>query len=88
MKSNAQFVPDLLGEKYFRMAAIKVEPDKMMELQEKLRYFQIDGKPVRALKYDPDFQAANREKLKENTVFVKSLPKDLTSKELHDKLEE
>ena len=38
--------------------------------------------------YPGNTEAANREKLKENTVFVKSLPKDLTSKELHDKLEE
>ena len=43
---------------------------------------------MRALKYDPDFLAANREKLKENTVFVKTLPKDIGSKDLHEKLED
>ena len=43
---------------------------------------------MRSLKYDPDFLAANRDKLKENTVFVKSLPKELTSEDFHKKLEE
>ena len=71
------------------MAAIKVqEPDKMLELQEKLRYFEVDGKPVRALKYDPSLLAANRDKLSEKTIFIKKLPKELSAKELHSKLEE
>ena len=55
IKQTVQFVPDLYQEKPFRIGAIKVEPEKLAELEEKLRYFKLDGKPVRALKYNPDF---------------------------------
>ena len=50
-----QFVPDLYQEKPFRIGAIKVEPEKISELEEKLRYFKFEGHPVRALRYNPDF---------------------------------
>ena len=79
-------MPDIYQDKPFRIGAIKVEPEKLSELEEKLRYFQFDGKPVRALRYNPDFLPQYREKLIESTIFIKHLPKDLSAKELHEKI--
>ena len=57
------------------MATIKVpELDKIKELEESLRYFEIDGKEVRTLRYDNRILAVNREKLKDSSIFIKNIP--------------
>jgi len=46
-----------------------------------MRYFEIDGKPCRALPFDRSLLGSNKEKLFDQSVFVK-LPKDILHKDL------
>ena len=75
--------------RHFRIAAIKIpEPEKINELAESLRYFEVDGKPVRSLRFDTSILAANRDKLNDQTLFVRKLPKSLSAENLHKTIEE
>lgn len=75
-----------MEERDFRQGAFKIEDGKAKEIEDLLRYFSIEGKPIRALRFDPNILAANRDKLKNRTLFMKNLPKDLIESELHEKL--
>ena len=46
-----------------------------------MRYFEIDGKPCRALPFDRSLLGSNKEKLFDQSVFVK-LPKNILHKDL------
>ena len=46
-----------------------------------MRYFEIDGKPCRALPFDRSLLGSNKEKLFDQSVFVK-LPKDILHRDL------
>jgi len=46
-----------------------------------MRYFEIDGKPCRALPFDRSLLGSNKEKLIDQSIFVK-LPKDVLHKDL------
>ena len=52
-----------------------------------MRYFEIDGKPCRALPFDRSLLGSNKEKLFDQSVFVK-LPKNILHKDLEDKFKE
>lgn len=54
---------------------------------EAMRYFEIDGKMCRALKFDKQLLGSNKEKLLNHNVFVRSIGKDLTHKDLQEKFE-
>lgn len=76
LQTPAQFIKDIT--KPFANALVRIQDTgKLDEAAEKLRYFDIDGKPCRALKYDRDILGANRQKLIENSVFVRHLPAEL-----------
>ena len=65
------------------MVAIK-NPEDWKQASEKMRYFEIGGKPCRALPFDRALLGINKETLFEQSVFVK-LPKN--NKILHEDLE-
>jgi len=46
-----------------------------------MRYFEIDGKPCRALPFDRSLLGSNKEKLFDQSIFVK-LPKDILHRDL------
>ena len=52
-----------------------------------MKYFTIDGKMCRALKFDKQLLGSNKEKLANHNVFVKSIPKNWTHKNLQEKFE-
>ena len=52
-----------------------------------MRYFEIDGKMCRALKFDKQLLGSNKEKLLNHNVFVRSIDKNLTHKDLQEKFE-
>jgi polyadenylate-binding protein len=52
-----------------------------------MRYFTIDGKQCRALQFDKQLLGNNKEKLISHNVFVKSIPKEMTHKDLQTKFE-
>ena len=90
MTTPAQFVPDPYDIKHFRVCAVKfnLSDEEFDKAADKLRFFEIEGKPVRALKYDPQILSANRESLNKYNVFVKGIPKDMKAKDLYDRLNE
>lgn len=73
-------------ERYFDTAIIKVDnienSAKFHEACDKLKYFEIDGKPCRALPYDRDILGQNRQKMNERNVFVKKLPEGMKAADL------
>jgi hypothetical protein len=76
LQNPAQFLKDIT--KPFANAMVRInDTSKLDSCAEKLRYFEIDGKPCRALKFDRDLLGANRQKLIENSVFIRKLPEDL-----------
>jgi RNA recognition motif-containing protein len=52
-----------------------------------MRYFEIDGKPCRALPFDRSLLGSNKEKLFDQSVFVK-LPKNILRKDLENSFSE
>ena len=82
LQNPAQFLKDIT--KPFANAMVRInDTSKLDQCAEKLRYFDIDGKPCRALKFDRDLLGANRQKLIENSVFIRGLPEDLKAEQLH-----
>lgn len=43
---------------------------------EKMRFFDIDGKPCRLLPFDKDLLGTNRAKIADHNIFVKNIPED------------
>lgn len=69
--------------KPFYTALIKIEnPDKFAEVAQKLRYFELDGKPCRALPYQQDLLGSNITRLVDQNIFVRKIPKDLKHEDL------
>jgi polyadenylate-binding protein len=60
------------------------DPEKFKRACEKLRYFEIEGKPCRALPFDKDLLESNKEKIKDNYVFVKKIPSEIKAAELEE----
>jgi len=55
------------------------------EASEKMKFFEIDGKMCRALKFDKTLLGSNKDKLINNNIFVRNIPKDSNLKDLHEK---
>ena len=76
--------------KPFYSAIVHIEDStKYDAAKEKMKYFEIDNCPVRALPFDKDLRGDNKAKILSHNVFYK-LPKDqdrsiMTYKHLHDK---
>lgn len=56
-----------------------------MDVCEKLKYFEIDGKTCRSLPFDKDMLGTNRAKLVDRNVFVRNIPKDVKVADLDKK---
>lgn len=83
LQNPAQFMKDIT--KPFTNAIVRInDSEKLDQVARDLRYFEIDGKPCRALKFDRDLLGANRQKLIENSVFVRGLPTELKADKLHE----
>ena len=66
-------------------AVVKIDdPDKYKEVAKALRHFQFEGHPCRGLPYQTEFLGSNLSSLKDNSLFVRKISKDIYS----DKLEE
>jgi len=77
---------DITRPFYSGIVQIK-DAQKFQDASEKMKYFTIDGKMCRALKFDKQLLGSNKEKLANHNVFVKSIPKHWTHKELQAKFE-
>jgi hypothetical protein len=64
--------------KPFYSAMVKInDPDKFKTACEKMRYFEIESKPCRALPFDKDLLGSNRTKIENQNVFVRKIPADV-----------
>jgi hypothetical protein len=71
------------ANKPFYSAIIKInDQNKFKDIAKAMKYFDIDGKPCRALPYDRELLGANRQNANKSNVFVKGLDKDVTSAQL------
>ena len=77
---------DIMRPFYSAIVNIK-DPVMFEKAKEAMRYFEIDGKQCRALPFDKSLWGTNKEKLINNNVFVKNIPKDMKHAELHQKFE-
>jgi len=50
-----------------------------------MRYFEIDGKPCRALQFDRSLLGGNKDRMMTTNVFVRNIPKELKHSELEQK---
>ncbi len=51
---------------------------------EKMRFFDIDGKPCRLLPFDKDLLGTNRAKIADHNIFVKNIPENFVRGELEE----
>ena len=74
--------------KPFFTAIVKVDEKDFKRVAKELKYFEMDGKPCRALPFDKDLLGSNRNQTNKNNVFVKlkdSETDGLKSKDLEEK---
>jgi RNA recognition motif-containing protein len=62
----------------------KKSDDEFKQICEKLRYFEIDGKPVRCLPFDKELLGNNRQNTLKKNIIVKKLPPNWKAKDLHE----
>ena len=76
-----QIKKDLTKPFYTAMVNIK-DPDQFKQACDKMRYFDIEGKPCRALPFDRQLLGSNKEKLVSQNIFVRA-PKEMLHEDLH-----
>jgi polyadenylate-binding protein len=81
-----QIKKDLTKPFYTAMVNIK-DPDQFKQACEKMRYFDIEGKPCRALPFDRQLLGSNKEKLISQNIFVRA-PKHMLHEDLHKTFEQ
>jgi polyadenylate-binding protein len=75
--------------KPFYSAIVKInDPEKFKKVAEKMKYFDIDGKPCRSLPFDRELLGINRSQIVRNNVFVKHLDKNINSADLEKRFAE
>ena len=68
----------------FWTAIVNIPDDqKFKEACDKMKYFEIDGKACRGLKFDRQLLGTNREKLQGQNIFVRNIPGNVTHDDLH-----
>jgi len=60
------------------------DPEKFKRACEKMRYFEIDGKPCRALPFDKELLGSNKQKLTDHNIFVKKIPPTMKAPEMEE----
>lgn len=75
--------------KPFYTAIVKInDQEKFKEVAKAMKYFEIEGKPCRALPYDRDLLGANRQQTAKSNVFIKNIDKNLKSEDVEKKFTE
>jgi hypothetical protein len=69
----------------FATAMVKIDnPADFEKAKDKLRYFEIDGKPCRALPFDRDLLGEGKKRIVDQNVFVQKIPKNTSLQELEE----
>jgi polyadenylate-binding protein len=58
--------------------------EKFKRACEKMRYFEIDGKPCRALPFDKDLLGTNKQKIETHNLFVRRIPSETKAPQLEE----
>lgn len=77
-----QIKRDLTKPFYTAIVNIK-DKDQYKQACEKMRYFDIAGLPCRALPFDRTLLGSNKDKLHQQNVFVRQIPKHFKHEDLH-----
>ena len=85
LDSKPQIKRDITRQFCSAMISIK-DPKQFNDACEKMRYFDIDEKPCRALAFDKQLLGSNKEKLQNHNIFCK-VPKDMKHEDLHNLFE-
>jgi hypothetical protein len=86
LKSRPQIRKDITRP--FWTAIVTIPDDaQFKEACEKMKYFEIDGKQCRGLKFDRQLLGTNREKLTQQNIFIRSIPPTVSNQQLHDNFE-
>lgn len=94
----AEYIKDVCGFELTRKPQVRRDParpfysailsipdgDHFKKACEKLRYFEMGGKPCRALPFDNQLLGANAKDLAPQNVFVRVIPKDKTAPQLEE----
>ena len=84
LDTRPQIKKDVTRPFYTGIVLIK-DPLQYEQACEKMRYFQVDGKPCRALQFDKNLLGNNKERLSNHNVFVRNIPKNLKHLDLEQK---
>jgi len=82
LDSKPQIKRDITRQFCSAMISIK-DPKQFNDACEKMRYFEIEDKPCRALPFDKQLLGSNKEKLQNHNIFCK-VPKDMKHEDLHN----
>jgi RNA recognition motif-containing protein len=86
LKSRPQIRKDITRP--FWTAIVTIPDDaQFKEACEKMKYFEIEGKQCRGLKFDRQLLGTNREKLTQQNIFIRSIPAAVSNQQLHDTFE-
>lgn len=58
------------------------KPELVQKAIQELRYFEVDGKPCRGLPYDNQLLGTNVNKIADNNLFVRKIPKNMSAQQL------
>jgi polyadenylate-binding protein len=86
LETKPQIKKNITTPFYQAIVSIK-DPIAFNKACEAMRYFEIEGKPCRALQFDKKLLGSNKEKLVSHNVFVRGVPKDLKHSDLQRKFE-
>jgi len=84
LNGKPQIRRDLTRPFYSGIVQIK-DAQQFSDAAEAMRYFQINGKWCRALKFDKQLLGSNKEKLQNHNVFVRTVNKEWSHQDLHNK---
>jgi RNA recognition motif-containing protein len=86
LETKPQIKKNITTPFYSAIVSIK-DPIAFNKACEAMKYFEIEGKPCRALQFDKQLLGSNKEKLLAHNVFIKNVPKELKHSDLQKKFE-
>lgn len=87
LESRPQIRKDITKPFYSGIVNVK-DPLQYQIACQKMRYFEVDGKPCRALQFDRNLLGSNKDKLVTTNIFVRNIPKDMGHQEMEDKFKD
>ena len=84
LEQRPQIRKDITKPFYSGIVSIK-DPVQFDIACQKMKYFDVDGKPCRALQFDRNLIGPNKEKLQSTNIFVRNIPKEIKHWDLEER---